>query len=169
MELLVIKGTVKSLRSISKCQVQIELKEDNGVFQLVVSQVWAINKGDQVSIIFASSDTGINDGYAYFNHSKGTKGWRELFGITPYEKSSINRSTAKLGYTIMTIGAALAVLGALIFPFVVFCIPGFIVMAFGFVFSRPFKESDMAKKWRIERELENELRKKALAMLDVVV
>ncbi|EGR1020501.1 hypothetical protein RUK27_003266 [Vibrio cholerae] len=169
MELAAIKGTVKSLRSISKYQAQIELIEDKGVFHLDIDQVWAIDKGDQVSIIFGSSDTGIKDGYAYVNHSKGTKGWRELFDVTPYGKSSFNQSTAKSGYTIMALGVAMAVVGYLIFPYLVLCIPGLVVIAFGFVFALPSKESDKEKERRVERVLENELREKALAMLDVVI
>jgi hypothetical protein len=71
------EGTVKKYRIISRWQVQIELKELQGVFELYVSQVWALDVGDSIILAGDRTETGIIECLAYRNKTKQIKGWTE--------------------------------------------------------------------------------------------
>lgn len=111
------RGTVKSYKPVTNTQVQVELDNMDGVFQLSISQYWSLDKGDDVSLAFRPSSTGMFQCWAYKNHTKNLSGWNELPSIA----TGIDDTHKIMGTIFIVLGAllCLTIIGAFVgIPFI---------------------------------------------------
>ena len=126
------EGKVKKFRAISRWQVQIEIEEFQGVFELFLSQVWALDIGDSIILCGNKTNTGKIECFAYINTTKQLQGWTE-----PERLNGIGCGLIIFGLIFSTVSLFFLSVFYDRLPariiILIFCTAGLIVTLFGFL------------------------------------
>jgi len=103
-----IEGSVKSLSSVTRNRVQIELKGDGSYYELFIDQSWVLNKNDHICLIVGKLDeTGKVCCYGYRNYTKGVIGWKNESSVLMMMLEGIGLKNGNSVFIAILVGAGL--------------------------------------------------------------